>query len=284
MQVIHIDNLDEGSSYGGGVLDSALTSSLPGDRMLGSNKTPEGIELRTLWNLSGNNISPWKDAYRRWLVCNLKTLLEVPEERPDLEHEMILRYAIEHRPEFVRDALIILKAHALGGRPKGPWSGRLGSFEAWDIVVRGAVWFALGVDPYATQRTASKETPERQRKVALLQAWARHPSGFGPHASGMTANAMLKIAASEPDKIEGLHDALIEFGKDGKLPSPVSLSCTLRALEGNPLSGMMFAKSGAAHNIVSWKVVQTNSTATSGGVGGVGGVDPALWRRHFVHV
>ena len=67
------------------------------DRILGLSKSTEGLELRAVWFLSGNNISPAKDAYRRWLVCHQITQLERPEERDDLVNKDLLNYALEHR-------------------------------------------------------------------------------------------------------------------------------------------------------------------------------------------
>jgi hypothetical protein len=56
-RVVHFDNLEDGSSYGSGPLDSALTTTLTDDRVLGVNEMPV-LPLRPAWFLSGNNISP----------------------------------------------------------------------------------------------------------------------------------------------------------------------------------------------------------------------------------
>ena len=90
--IVHFDNIEEGQTYGNPALDSALTSLEVDDRILGTSKMTGRLLLLTCWFLSGNNVSPRKDAYRRWLVCNLKTDLEHPEERDDFEHEKILAY------------------------------------------------------------------------------------------------------------------------------------------------------------------------------------------------
>ena len=50
-----------------------MTSTSAGGRILGESKTVDGLDLRAVWFISGNNISPRKDAFRRWLVCNLTT-------------------------------------------------------------------------------------------------------------------------------------------------------------------------------------------------------------------
>ena len=270
LQAIHVDNLEEGTAYGGDVIDSALTSSNPGDRILGGNKTPEGIELRTCWFLSGNNVSPRKDAYRRWLVCNLKTDLEHPEERDDFELEKILAYALERRAELARDALIILKAHAAAGRPKGPWPGRLGSFEEWDEVVRGAVWYATGRDCYATQRKGSAKAPERQKKLALLEGWYAIPH----QAQGVTTRNACALAKDHKDGLLAiLWNALLDYGKNGEPATHVSLGMILRAMEGSVLEvgddKIRFERHGTKDGAILWRVVKvvaqppTNRNATS---------------------
>ena len=122
ISAVHFDNLEEGSLYGNGAIDSALTCTVKSGRLLGQNRWINGVPLRPCWLLSGNNIAPGKDAFRRWLPCNLKTGLEDPHERKcetDLK-----RHIAEHRPTIVRDALIILKAWHHAGKPQHglpPW-------------------------------------------------------------------------------------------------------------------------------------------------------------------
>ena len=165
-----LDNLEEGSTYGNGPLDSTITEPIVKDRILGVSKMLEDVKLLPTWFLTGNNISPGKDAHRRWLCCNIVTPLEHPEEREDLEIENIINYIKEHRGELLRACLVILQAHALAGYPNN-WKARLGSFEEWDRLVRGAVWFATGWDCNTTRKAAAAESPEYLRKLALLDAW-----------------------------------------------------------------------------------------------------------------
>jgi hypothetical protein len=63
---VHLDNLDEDRSYGGGVLDSAIKSMFINNRILGKSKTTGEIPMRTILFVTGNNISPRRDAARRW--------------------------------------------------------------------------------------------------------------------------------------------------------------------------------------------------------------------------
>lgn len=250
--VVHLDNLDEGLSYGGGALDSALTATVVNDRILGQSKTTGEVPLRCVWFLSGNNISPRKDAHRRWLVCNLETALERPEERDDLETPDILGHVGARRAELVRAALTTLKAHALAGRPTGGWAP-LGSFEEWDRIVRGAVWFATGRDCTTTRRKAAEDAPERLDNLALLEAWAEIPNG-GPDGNGATATEAHRLATADPDG--DLAVALLRFSRDGKIPSPRVIGNRIRAIAGRNYGGLAFHARGFLKRERLWMVVK----------------------------
>lgn len=259
--IVHLDNLDEGRSYGGGVLDSALTSLEVNERILGQSKSTGGIELRCCWFLSGNNLAPAKDAGRRWLVCNLATALERPEERDDLKVPDLLAHVRERRGELVRAALVILRAHAVAGRPSN-WKSKLGSFEQWDEIVRGAVWFATGWDCNETRRQAAEESPERLDHLALMKAWAKHPYG-GPDGRGLTAEEACRLAngdsrvpGSGSEMAEELAEALARYGRDGKVPPARQVGHTIRRMAGKNVEGLMFVRRGHHRNVVLWGVAK----------------------------
>lgn len=249
--IVHFDNLDEGSTYGNSGIDSALTSIIVDDRILGSNRNTGEIALRVTWFLSGNNVSPAKDAYRRWLPCNLVTELERPEERSGIEIEDLRGHLLEHRGEYVRDALTILKAHALVDRPRGGWAP-LGSFEIWDKVIRGAVWYATGRDCCATRRKAADESPDRQDKLALLDGWLELPGV--KEKQGITASAAVKLVTESPNLYPILHNALMAYGRDGKLATSRAIGNKIRGMRGNVIGGKKFVEAGVDHNAVFWSV------------------------------
>jgi hypothetical protein len=254
---VFFDNLEDGSTYGNGPLDSSITDLTLNERILGMSKTTGEIELRPCWFLSGNNIGPAKDAHRRWLVCNLKSLLENPEERPDLEIKDLPGHILEHRGELLRDVLIILKAHALAKRPTGGWAP-LGSFEEWDRIVRGAVWFATGWDCNRSRKAAAAEAPERLKRLALLDAWESIPGGGGD-GGGIRVRSAHERATTTDDagKIlhPDLHDAFMGFGKDGKFPSTETIGRTIGGMAEVLLDGKMFRKMKTDKRVAIWKVV-----------------------------
>jgi len=198
---VHFDNLPEGGFYGSSDLDSALTSTVVEGRILGQSKESGSVPLRPCWYLTGNNISPGRDAFRRWIPSNLKTDLENPHERSDVEEKDLRRYVEEHRAELLGDALVILRAHALAGRPSCG-GAPLGSFEEWDLQVRGAVWFATGNDCLTTQRKAATDSPDRLEKLALLDGWAQLPNG---DTTGHTLAEAINEVEGNPTRYATLH-------------------------------------------------------------------------------
>jgi hypothetical protein len=261
--IVHFDNLDEGVFYGNGAFDSTLTSITVDDRILGSLKRTGDIALRSTFFLSGNNISPGKDAFRRWLPINLFSDLERPEERGDLADTQLRQSVMDHRAEHVRNALIILSAHAQEGYPCAP-KAPLGSFEAWDPIVRGAVIYAYGHDPCQTRRKAADEAPARLAKIALLQGWKELPGGT---LGGVTTPRAIQIVTERPDDFPTLHNALLHLGRDGGKPAgPKSLGNTIRAMKGNTIEGMRFVEAGKVHGTTLWKVeVHGGGSEGSGG-------------------
>lgn len=258
--IVHLDNLTEGWSYGSGPLDSALTTMTVSDRILGRSETTAGLELRCCWFLSGNNVSPKKDAHRRWLVCNLVTPLERPEERDDIEIKDILGHVRRNRPALVRAALTILRAHAVAGWPNGGWAP-LGSFEDWDRVVRGAVWFATkGLDCAATRRKAADDSEDRLNKIALLHAWKDLDGGCARYA-GLTVSEVhtLVIRSSEHDpRAQAIKAALMQFSKKGDVPSGNEIGKVLRGIKGQTIEGMVFRSKPGAHGVLRWVVDEAN--------------------------
>lgn len=274
---IHFDNLNEGSSYGSSALDSALTTPVSDDRLLGTNEAPP-LVVRAAWFISGNNISPGKDADRRWLVCNFLTTEEHPEQRvcdrPDLEGDMK-----RDRAALVHDALVILKAHALAGRPAPKWPG-FGSFEDWSSIVRAAVWFATDRDCLETQRQAADTSDDRMNKIALLEGIHELPDGRAGDR-GVTAQEMCALAEpfdGKPSRFITLRNALTAYGYRGKPVEPRQLGAILKGLLNTPIGGYKLKKHpNMKHKTNAWVV--ESGHPPEGGSGGEGGSVSGLRER-----
>jgi len=246
---VHFDNVPEGGFYGNSELDSAITSTVVEDRILGASKESGPVPLRPVWFLSGNNISPGKDAFRRWIPCNLRTELENPHERSDVAEKDLRRYVAEHRAELLWDALVILRAHAIAGRPACALAP-LGSFEEWDALVRGAVWFATGNDCLTTQRKTAADSPDRLEKLALLDGWAQLPDG---DTTGITLAEAIREVEGNPTRFAPLHGVLMAMSKDSKMPSNKAIGNKIRSMNEQNIGGRRFEKNGEKDHSTLWR-------------------------------
>ena len=269
VQLVLLDDLDEGQSYGNGPLDSMITETKIGnERVLGTMQQTGEIHLRPTWSLNGNNLAPARDAHRRWLICNIVTELEHPEERK-VEREDLLDQVHQHRGSLLRDALIVLKAHAVAGYPKGDWAP-LGSFYKWDKIVRGAVWYATNQDCNQTRQAAANESPERLRKLALLEALEAIQNTFidggQPYKNGVTTSDILALA-SETEGSEhlgnktkytypDLHTAVTAFPAENRKSLSQILGGVITGLKNKTLGGHRLIKNGERNHSAIWLVTQ----------------------------
>jgi hypothetical protein len=254
VSAVHFDNLPEGGFFGNSELDSALTSTEVGGRILGQSRESGAVPLRPCWYLSGNNISPARDAFRRWLSCNLRTALEAPHERADIEKPNLRRYVLEHRAELLRAALVILRAHAAADQ-HGHGMPPLGSFEEWDQAVRGPVYFATGLDCLVTQRKAAAESPERVEKLALLEGWQSLPNG-GVGERGLTVVEAIDAVLKSPGAYPVLEGAFRRMSRDEKLAGPKQVANRIRAMNGQNVGGLRFERAGTENHTGLWRVAR----------------------------
>jgi hypothetical protein len=98
---------------------------------------------------------------------------EAPEERPEKREifatPIILAYALGQWSELRRNALMILLAHAVAGRP----AERLTTMDypTCSEVVRDAVHWSTGLDPAAgRERLQASDADESSRRV-LVKGW-----------------------------------------------------------------------------------------------------------------
>jgi hypothetical protein len=159
-----------------GMLDSSalatvLTAETYSDRVLGLSENIV-VPTRTLFLITGNNITIGGDLCRRILTCRIDPKLEMPWKRSfDLDPA---EYCRDHRLEMVAAGLTIIRAGIQSG-PTMP--DRTASFELWSDTVRRAVCLvaqngALDVaDPVESIDTAYAMDPETGKLGALLAAW-----------------------------------------------------------------------------------------------------------------
>ena len=230
MDGTRIQVLDEiHAGFGGRAWNALVTATIYRDRLLGSSAMVE-VPNDTVWITTGNNAAFSPDTTRRCLPIRLEPMCERPEDRSEFRIPDLLGHVHLHQAELLADALTILRAFHLVGRPSSglkPW----GSFEGWSTLIRDAVFWCTGVDCDTRQALASAADVGRMTHLDLLEelhgAFATNP---------FTTGTVIERAAGCPS----LHTALEAAcpSKDGKL-KPVSIGKRFASFRRRPIGGKM---------------------------------------------
>ena len=163
--IVNFDNVED--VFQGETICSVLTSDYFKDRILGESKSG-AYPTRVLWLATGNNLVVKGDLTRRVIVCEIDPKVERPEE---LHFTINFReYILEHRAEIVRDALTVLRAYHVAGKPN-VGTKPFGSFEDWAHMVRDPlVWLGMD-DPVSTREKILRSDPERELLKDILGLW-----------------------------------------------------------------------------------------------------------------
>jgi putative DNA primase/helicase len=163
--VINIDNVDV--PIGGAAICTVLTEQSYSDRILGASEIVQ-VPTTSTWIATGNNVVISGDMTRRVLVARLDPNCERPEDRKfDFDPVAVAR---QNRAEFVVDALTILRAHAVAGRPQCGISP-FGSFELWSEMIRAAiVWLGLA-DPILGRQSVVEQDGGASAVADMLRVW-----------------------------------------------------------------------------------------------------------------
>jgi hypothetical protein len=232
------DNIENGATLKSPALDSALTSDVWSDRVLGANVKYEG-PLTCVWFATGNNLSVGGDLARRVLSVRLEPKVDAPERRSGFQHPDLEGYARRRRDHFIGAALTILRAHHMAGRPStglSPW----GSFEGWSNLPRAAVAWCGLPDPGGTREqfaVAADRGREGARKLVTELNRLFPDTGF-------TTKMMLEAAYGSgtfgTSKAEALKDAIEELAnvRSGQRPTYPQLGYLLRKFRDRRFDGM----------------------------------------------
>jgi putative DNA primase/helicase len=170
-QIICIDNVTPGSQIESDALCSALTESIVKDRILGKSEN-QAVAANATWFATGNNIAFARDMADRVLRCRLNAQMESPEHRETTRNPDDLKaFVLQGRAKLIQAALTILRAHHMAGYPERNNLSRLGGFDTWSDVIRGAiVWLGMA-DPCDTRRSVKDDDPVRNNAEGLLRSW-----------------------------------------------------------------------------------------------------------------
>lgn len=261
--VILLDNLE--GSFGSPTMSAILTSPATyRDRMLGGN-TMGTVPMRAVWFSNGNNTQWTGDIARRVVPIEQDPGVEKPEDRTDWVYGDLKHHVAEAHPNLVYAALVILRAHAVAGRPDCV-ERKMGSFEAWDRVVRSAIVWATGQDPCAGRAAVAETSDSSSQDLAqVLAAWQAAYAPMG--GDGTVAGALQRCYAYIRLAKEGhgatasradadLCDAMRVICPVGDF-SPIAIGKWIAARAGRIIGGRKFVRSERKiSNAVGWRVVE----------------------------
>ena len=234
--LVLIDNLS--GSIGSDTLAAALTASEWEDRILGSTQMVR-VPLRTIWLATGNNLGFRRTLGRRVVPLDLDAGLEVPEDRTGFRYPDLLGHVREQRPQLVAAALTILRGFHVAGRPLHG-GARMGSFEAWDDLVRSAVVWAGLDDPAGTEegkgrgRVRAQGDDDTETYGALLEALTER---YGDGTPFSTADVIQR--ARDNAELQTILDVAAASARGGGHATARSLGNTLREMVGRPIGGLI---------------------------------------------
>lgn len=237
--LVLLDNLS--GSVGSDALAAALTATEWEDRVLGVNQMVR-VPLRAVWLATGNNVAFKRTLGRRVIPIDLDAGIETPEDRDGFLYPDLAVHVRARRPELVTAALTLLRAFCLAGRPKHG-KARMGSFEAWDDLVRSAVrWGGLD-DPAATDdpirargRVRAQSDDDLESYGALLEVLARvYPDG----QAFKTAEVIRR--AREDNELGAVLDTAAP-SKGGGHASTQTLGNAFRDLRDRPINGRILRR------------------------------------------
>jgi hypothetical protein len=186
-QAVVVDNVD--GMFGSPTWNVLFTARSWDARLLGTNESPM-LPTRTVWWVTGNNLTYYRDTPRRIIQMRLRSHEERPEDRdlPDL-----IQVVKEKRPQLVAAALTILLASSQAVPAKlRPWT-----YKEWSNVVRRAIAF-IGLGEIIGNTEINDADAEDLTQ--LHEAWL----SLGPSAShepGVTAARALEIVKENPEQV-----------------------------------------------------------------------------------
>lgn len=243
-RVVLVDNVD--GEFGCPSLSAALTTGSITDRILGLSKMVT-VPVRQVWMATGNNIVFVGDLARRVIPIDIDPQVEHPEWRAGFRHPDLRDYVRRAHPQLVTAALTILRSYHVAGRPSHGMP-RLGSYEAWDDLVRGAIlWLdhrPLG-DPVEGRKRIDQHADGDAALIA--QTYYAWHDAFGTRAK--TIAEAVDVAAGHPS----LADALRAIDPDSRQLDAHKIGVRLRKCRGRIVGGLRLEISEYRQGVAAWR-------------------------------
>ena len=246
-------------SFGSPSLSAAVTATEWRDRVLGESRTVSA-PFRCALASTGNNTTFTGDLGRRIIPIDLDAGCESPEARtfqvPDLP-----RYVYDRAPGLHMDALIVVRAWTLAGRPQRA-GAQLGSFEAWDRVVRASVCWLERDDPCAGRARVAEVDDEDKGRLRALLTTVRGAVG----AETWTVSELIEKAGARAVcgayLSPGLREAIMALDRrsDGERLHNTRTGHALRVMQGRVVSNLRLDRVGEVQGSALWRVVDVGGT------------------------
>ena len=231
--MVLFDNLANGGRLGNSALDPASTARTYRGRVLGKSEMTPPLDLMCVFFGSGSNVQLVGDVVRGIVPCRLESPLEKREERTGFAIKDIAAHTVANRGELVCSALTILRGFILAGKPDQSLTPM--DFVAWSALVRNAVKWSTGFDPWEGRADLADANPEVGAGGALVEAWHNLQTVQG--VKGFTVADVLRELRSDKAGTThpALRDALAELWpkmKPGDLPSSGSIGMKIQSIRG----------------------------------------------------
>jgi hypothetical protein len=249
--VISFDNCT--GELGGDALCSCLVQTMVKIRILGKSETPT-IVCNAAMFANGNNFGVFGDMVRRTLLARLDPKCERPELRQFKTEDPILVLRRE-RPRYVVDALTVLRAFVVAGKPEK--IAPLGSFEGWSELVRAALIWLGEADPCTTMEKIRAHNPELAALRSVVNQW-HHTFG----QDRLTVKQLIERSSEQVDDHMGssrfvhaeLREALlIVAGNRGGIDSR-RLGEYLKASQDRIVDGKRIIRAGDRQGVALWQI------------------------------
>jgi hypothetical protein len=182
------------------------------------------------------------DRARRELLCRLDPKCERPETRVFDRNALAL--ARTDRPRYVAAALTILRAFHVAGRPSS--ANRLGSFEDWSDLIRGALLWLGCADPVESMEAIRKADPRRADLANVAAQW-RAVIG---DAERVTVAEVVKFAGTRAE----LREALFAVAGERGAVNNRRLGKWLAEVSGRIVDGFHFEQCGERKSVALWRL------------------------------
>ena len=276
-----IDNVK--GTFGSPSLSAAATTCEITDRVLGLSKMMT-VPFRPVVTLTGNNVSFVDDMARRVVPIDLDANVERPEDRSGFRYPDLIEHVKLEHPKLLVAALTILRAFHVAGRPSHGMP-KMGSFEAWDDLVRGAiVWLKHPelADPLGGRARIRAESDMDVATIAeVLHAWyttfGSTPQSITDAIAKAKQDSMLTSGNSKVVVQDSpLMTALRLADPNSRDPRPNVVGYKFRSWRGRIVDGQRLEIASRPQGVAEWRVApvappKAPGAGSAGGDGGDGG-------------